>query len=147
MPVTPSSTASAAPPLLPATCGTPQAAASRNTMPKPSCSSPPHLLRHSMVEISAQPYRSGRSSNGVRPKKRTGAPNLLASSFRRFASRPAPAMSISNCGRSRASRATAEIAISKPLRGTRRLTPTMSSAVGDTPKCSRADTRSPALNT
>ena len=52
-PVTPSMTASSDPPLCPATCGTPHAAASRKTMPKPSCSSPPHRSRHSIAKTSA----------------------------------------------------------------------------------------------
>ena len=52
MPVSPSTTASAAPPESPATCGTPHAAASTNTMPKPSCSSPPQRLRHGIVYTS-----------------------------------------------------------------------------------------------
>ena len=42
-------------------------------MPKPSCSSPPPRLRHSIVYTSAQPYRRGRSSLLTRPRKRTGA--------------------------------------------------------------------------
>ena len=58
IPVSPSTTASAAPPLSPATCGTPQAAASTNTIPNPSCSSPPQRLRHSIVNTSAQPYKT-----------------------------------------------------------------------------------------
>ena len=70
-PVSPSTTASSAPPLAPATCGTPAAAASRNTMPKPSCSSPPQRLRHTIANTSAQPYSCGRSSSGTRPRKRT----------------------------------------------------------------------------
>ena len=56
-PVSPSTTASAAPPESPATCGTPHAAASTNTMPNPSCSRPPQRFRHSIVKMSAQPYR------------------------------------------------------------------------------------------
>ena len=77
-PVTPSSTASAAPPESPATCGTPHAAASTNTMPKPSCSSPPQRVRHGIANTSAQPYRRGRSSLATRPRNRTGASSSAA---------------------------------------------------------------------
>ena len=78
-PVSPSATASAAPPESPATCGTPHAAASTNTIPNPSCSSPPHRLRQSIVNTSAQPYSGGRSAFGTRPRKSTGAPSSSAS--------------------------------------------------------------------
>ena len=54
-PVTPSTTASPEPPLAPATWATPAAAASRKTMPKPSCSRPNQRLRHSMAKTSAMP--------------------------------------------------------------------------------------------
>ena len=53
--VSPETTASSDPPLAPSTCGTPAAAASRNTIPNPSCSSPNHRLRHAMANTSAQP--------------------------------------------------------------------------------------------
>ena len=51
-PVTPSCTASGAPPESPATTGRPQAAASRKTMPSPSTSSPPRRVRHGMANTS-----------------------------------------------------------------------------------------------
>ena len=50
---------------------------------------------------------------------------------------------MTNCsfGRDLASKAAARMAVSKPLRGTRRLTPTTSSASGSTPKWARAAAR------
>ena len=56
-PVLPSATASCDPPLWPATAGTPHAAASRNTMPNPSASSPPHRSRQHIVNTSARVQR------------------------------------------------------------------------------------------
>ena len=51
-PVTPSRTASGAPPDVPATTGSPHAAASRKTMPSPSTSSPPRRVRHGIAKTS-----------------------------------------------------------------------------------------------
>ncbi len=51
-PVSPSSTASGAPPLFPATTGRPVADASRNTMPSPSTSRPPRRVRQGMANTS-----------------------------------------------------------------------------------------------
>ena len=145
-PVSPSATASAAPPESPATCGTPHEAASTNTIPKPSCSSPPHRLRHSMANTSAQPYNGGRSALGMRPRKVTGASSSSERRRNRSSSRPPPAITNRSFGRTRARRATARIAVSKPLRGTSREMPTMTSASAASPKCSRAAERSLSLS-
>ena len=104
------------------TWGTPHAAASRNTMPKPSCSSPAQRLRHSMAKTSAQPYRAGRSSSGTRPSNRTGARSRPTSRSSR-APVPARPRRWRPPGRVApgASRAAASISTSIPLRGTSRL--------------------------
>ena len=84
--------------------GTPHAAASRKTMPKPSCSRPPHRLRHSIVYTSAQPYRAGSSSLATRPRNRTGASSSVderfAAAARRARHRRSPA-----AGRARSAQA------------------------------------------
>ena len=134
-PVSPSTTASAAPPLSPATWGTPAAAASRKTMPKPSCSSPPQRLRHTWRTRRRSRRAAGRSSSGTRPRKRTGHRCLGGQALeaalgrarrRRWRRR--------RSGRSAASRPAASISTSKPLRGTSRLTPTTSGTSAGRPK-------------
>ncbi len=128
-PVSPSATASAAPPLSPATCGTPHAAASRNTMPKPSCSRPPHRLRHSMANTSAHAVEGGQvglgdPARGAAPGRRGERPAGRAGPGRG----PSPPMATTRSGWSGARRAAASISTSMPLRGTRRLTLTTTRA-------------------
>ena len=108
-------------------------------MPKPSCSRPPHRLRHSIVYTSAQPYSAGRSSfvdpteeshGGTELCGELAQPLLVAATTgdRQHAGRGATARNI----------AAARIAVSKPLRGTSRLMLTISSASTGTPNaCAR----------
>ena len=114
-------TASWAPPESPATCGTPHAAASRNTMPKPSCSRPPQRFRHGIEKTSAIPKTVERSDSLTRPRNLTGKSNFRAIRARRFASRPEPAMASWMPGNSSRRLATASMVRSNPFRGTRRL--------------------------
>ena len=86
----PSTTASCAPPLRPATAGTPHAAASRKTMPNPSASSPPHRSRQHIANTSAHAYTSGRSASATRPRKCTsGRPRARRCEPRTIAARAA----------------------------------------------------------
>ena len=131
-PVFPSTTASCDPPLRPATDGSPQAAASRNTMPKPSASRPAQRSRHTIANTSPDRYTAGRSSSLTRPRNRTRAasPSRAARASRRRRSRPSPAMA--SCTSSSSS-ASASSRTSKPLRGTRRLTATTVGRSGSSP--------------
>ena len=107
-PVSPSTTASAAPPLSPATWGTPAAAASRNTIPKPSCSRPRPPVAAQHREDVAAPVEAGRSSCGdaaEEPHRSAGARGSAARDGRW--SRPPPPMATVRSGRLGASRAAA----------------------------------------
>ena len=115
-------------------------------MPKPSCSRPPHRDLHNIAETSAHPYNCGNCSSVTRPSIRTGAPSLSISFCNLFASRPPPPMSTCRRGRLVRSAAATSISVSKPLRGTNRLTPTISSASSLTPNSRRAEIRSSLLN-
>ena len=115
-------------------------------MPKPSCSSPPHLDRHNIAETSAHPYKRGNCSSETRPSMRTGAFSLSISFCKRSASRPPPPMSTCKRGRLARSDAATSISVSKPFRGTNRLTPTINSASSLTPNSRRDDARSSLLS-
>ena len=126
-------------PTAPATCGTPHAAASTNTMPKPSCSRPPQRLRHSIVNTSAQPYSARQVVVATRAEEAHRRVELGgergAAGARRGRRRRSPAPGRAGAG---ASGATARIAMSKPLRGTsRRDRRRTSSAVGRQPEVAR----------
>ena len=54
--------------------GMPAAAASSNTIPKPSCSRPAHRDRQHSANTSAHPYSARQVGEGTRPSSRTGAP-------------------------------------------------------------------------
>ena len=101
--------------------GSPAAAASRNTMPNPSCSSPRQRLRQDMANTSAP--RTGRAGldwrrgPGAAPGLRLGMP-----SSSRARSRPPPAIATTGRDAAGASLAAASISVSIPLRGTSRLT-------------------------
>ena len=122
MPVSPSATASWAPPLRPAIWGTPAAAASRYTIPNPSCSKPRHRVRHSMANTSAHPSRAATSSSPSLPRSCTGAPVLAARLLRRRRSLPSPAITTCRSRPRAASSAAARTRVSIPLRGTSRET-------------------------
>ena len=83
-PVTPSSTVSGAPPLVPAMTGSPVAEASRKTMPSPSTSSPPPRVRQGMAKTSPMATWPGSSSWGTAPVRmmepRTGELRLSRAS-------------------------------------------------------------------
>ena len=102
-PVSPSTTASCDPPLRPATAGTPAAAASRNTIPNPSASSPPHRSRHGIANTSAHAYSCGNDRRRARGRgtasgrrRRVPRPALEPRP-----SRPAPAIASCTSGRAR----------------------------------------------
>ena len=88
----PAATASNEPPERPATWGTPHAAASRKTIPKPSCSSPPHLERHGWAKTSARPSSATLSASLTRPRNRTSARATRRGAAQARASRPSPAI-------------------------------------------------------
>jgi hypothetical protein len=91
-------------------------------MPKPSCSSPPQRLRHSIAYTSAHPYSRGRSSLLTRPRNRTGAFSSAASVLQAVLVAAAPGDREQQIrGVSALSLAAARMAVSKPLRGTSRL--------------------------
>ena len=114
------------------------AAASTNTIPKPSCSSPPHRVRHGMANTSAAPCRSGRSSWSMRPKNVTGATRCSAAGRRRRRwSRPRPAMTSWRSRYREASCPTASMTTSKPCRGTSREIDATSSASAGNPNRAR----------
>ena len=81
-----------------------------------------------MANTSADPSSSARSASVTHPRNRTGAPQWRASRSSRARSRPVPAMARTRSGRSRARSDAAAISTSMPLRGTSRLSDTMSSA-------------------
>ncbi len=141
-PVSPSATASPAPPEAPATWGTPAAAASRKTMPNPSCSRPSHRFRHSMAKTSAAPTSGGGRSSDTPPSRRTGAPYSAIRPASRSASRPRPAMATVRSGTSDRRRTAASMSTSIPLRGTSRLTLTTSGPSAGSPRSARAGARS-----
>ena len=124
------------------TDATPLAAASRNTMPKPSCSRPNQRSRHSMANTSADASNGDSDASSMRPTKRTGAPARRARRSRRARSRPRPANTTCRSGRRRATIAAASMSTSNPLRGTRRLRPTITGASGSSPSERRAAARS-----
>ena len=99
-PVSPSTTASCEPPLRPATAGTPHAAASRNTIPKPSASSPAQRSRQHIANTSARRVERGQVGVGDPPEEahvRRAARAARAGAR----SRPAPAIASCTSGRPR----------------------------------------------
>ena len=143
-PVSPSSTASPAPPEAPATWGTPAAAASRKTMPKPSCSRPSHRLRHSMAKTSAAPTKRGEVGVGDRAQQADRG-TVLGDPAGQAVGVAAPAGDgHGQIGQSALSRTAASMSTSMPLRGTSRLTLTTSGPSGGRPRSARADLRSSA---
>ena len=89
-PVSPSATASCEPPLARRPPGTPHAAASRNTIPKPSASSPRHRSRQHIANTSAQRVERGQVGVGDTAEELHAA--RAARRSRRRRSRPAPAI-------------------------------------------------------
>ena len=131
----------AAPPEAPATWATPAAAASRKTIPNPSCSRPSHRLRHSMAKTSAPP--TSRGGPGRTPHRAGGRGRRTRPPVRPGARCPAPpGDGHREVGIRGASRAAASISTSMPLRGTRRLTLTTRGPRGSRPRSARARSRS-----
>ena len=106
--------------------GSPHAAASRNTIPSPSTSSPLSRSRHGMAKTSPAAYQSGRSSCGTDPARITSSatpPSRASRSIRGRAGPPptstsaAPGTRCWTAGQARAS-------MSWPLRGISRETQT-----------------------
>ena len=74
MPVSPSITASGAPPERPAITGRPVSAASAKTMPKPSTSKPPQRVRHGEAKRSAARSQSVTAASTSAPVRCTRSP-------------------------------------------------------------------------
>ena len=95
---------------------------------------PPGAAGHGEHVAAPVQRRAGRSL-ATRPRKRTGALRSAARRRRRRSSRPPPEIASTRSGRRGASRATASMATSKPLRGTSREIDTISSPSVGRPKC------------
>ena len=138
-PVTPSTTASRTPPARPATCGTPLAAASRKTMPKPSCSNPSHRVRRTSRHVRAIPaawqvllaHPAEEANRSPEPGRPTLKPRPVRAPY------PPIAHLSLVLPRPRQRPHSASMSTSNPFRGTSRLTPTDDIARCRSPKCSR----------
>ena len=119
----------------------PLAAASTKTIPKPSCSSPSHLLRQSITMRSLAPSHGLKSSSETRPKKTTGAFNFFANFSSRSRSRPDPPIATCRVGMFTCSFAEALMRVSMPFRGTKREYELTRSASGLSPSFRRTSSR------
>ncbi len=119
-------TVSGAPPELPAMTGTPVAEASRNTMPKPSTSSPAPRVRQGIANTSASAWCVGSSAAGIPPVKVTSSatPHSRASARSESWYGPPPTMTRAAPSTRRRIDGRALMSMSWPLRGTSRDTHT-----------------------
>ena len=122
---------------------TPHAAASRKTIPNPSCSSPPHRERQGCAKTSAAPSRSTLSASLTRPRNahvgaRATSPRAAAGASRHGRRPRRRASSRADVG---AHLATASMSTSIPLRGTSRPTETTRWPLGRAARVARAPSR------
>ena len=126
-PVSPSTTASTAPPELPTITGNPVAEPSKKTMPSPSTSQPPIRVRHGIAKTSPAAYQCANCPGATLPVKCTLSCrfSLVVNFSSSFRYGPSPTMISPTPGTLAAISGNALINISWPLRAIRRETQTI----------------------